>query len=422
MRKLMMLMVITLSLLGIGCNETVVLEENTTVAQEIKEFEVTEVPIDLKEDFWPLKFIDDKLIVARSTYDYDNRQQYRSGFIDENGKIKDMNNEELVASEYGHKTIYGYYGISQEYDTKKEGSIREFYYRDILKDITIRLDGFNELTKKYRTSRGYIFEQRYLANNEKYYMLLISKYDPDDGSGLVEINTDEQMVIIIDIENKKMYYKKVDTFGENEGNDDNNIISNHSESRDNCVYSLYYDEEIESIMAITFSGKVKKVNLENGNIDLQEHRTLNLQGYELDDNSLEFGKSISSEDYVIRLKNPNDNSIIFGIYNSNSGEINLLEEGMYVTSELGKHDLVTISYKNEAYLAQIKEDYTVEFIYKFTDLTNENYKCSTAYAIMNNEGNRIFTVKTMYYGENLQEGFDNNKIRSDYSFIDLKSK
>ncbi len=423
MRKLIMVMVFCLSILFVGCNEIIVLEEDTVINDEMKEFEVIEKPIDLDEDFWVLRPRDGKFRVVRSKYGFDNgKNEYISGLIDGEGNIKDNKENDLVASEYGSRIIYSLEGITQEYDTQKEGSLREFYYRDSLKDITIRLDGFYELTKKYRTSNGYIFEPRYIENNENYYMLLISKYDSNKETGLVHINTDEQMMIIIDIENEKMYHRKVDTFEESDENNDNTIISNHSKSKDNCVYSLYYDEEIESIMAITFGNKVKKVNLKSDDIELEEHITLNLQGYELDDNGLDFGRAISSENFVIRLNEPKDDSKIFAIYNSKSGEINLLEEEMYVTSELGEYNLVTIAYKNEAYLVQIKDDYTVEILYKFTDFTDEGYKCITAYSVMSEEDDRIFTVKTMYGGDSLENGFDNTKVRTDYSFIDLKGK
>ena len=167
MRKLIMVMVFCLSILFVGCNEIIVLEEDTMTNDEMKEFEVIEKPIDLDEDFWVLRPRDGKFRVVRSKYGFDNgKNEYISGLIDGEGNIKDNKENDLVASEYGSRIIYSLEGITQEYDTQKEGSLREFYYRDSLKDITIRLDGFNELTKKYRTSNGYIFEPRYIENNE----------------------------------------------------------------------------------------------------------------------------------------------------------------------------------------------------------------------------------------------------------------
>lgn len=417
MRKL--IMVLFLALFCIGCSETIVLEENTAVNKEIENFDVIESALDISEDFSAFGYVDGKVGICRTKYDSTGRYNYISSFIDRNGNIEDSQDNMTFPSEYGSTTIYNVEGITQEYDTEKQGSMREFYYRDSLKDITIRLDGFNELTKKYRTSNGYIFEARHVENNENYYMILISKYDGNNETGYLEINTDEQMMIIIDIENEKMYHRKVDTFEES---DANTIISNQSKSKDDCIYSLYYDEEIESIMAITFGNKVKKVNFKNEDMELEEYSILNLQGYELDDNGLDFGRAISNQNFVIRLKNSKDDSRIFAVYNSNLGEINLLEEGMYVTSELKKYSLVTISYKNEAYLARIKEDYTVEFLYKFTDLTDENYKCISAYAIMDHNNDDIFVIKSMYGGDSLENGFDNTKVRTDYSFIDLKGK
>lgn len=422
MRGLIMVMVLFLGVFCVGCSETIVLEENIIENKDIKNFDVVETALDINEDISTFGYVDGKVGICRTKYNSTGKYDYISSFIDKDGNIQDSKENLIFASEYGSTTIYNVEGITQEYDTEKEGSIREFYYRDSLKNITIRLDGFNELTKKYRTSNGYLFEGRHVENNDNYFMILISKYDGDNEKGYLEIDTDEQMIIIIDIENEKMYHKKVDIFEENEKSDDNTVISNHSESKDNCVYSLYYDDELQSIMAITFSNKIKKVNLKNGDIGLEEYSTLNLKGYELDDNELDFGRAISSENFSIRLKNPKDDSRIFAVYNSNSGEVNLLEEGMYVTSELGKYNLVNISYKNEAYLAQIKEDYTVEFIYKFNDLTDENYKCISAYAIMDHSDDDIFVIKSMYGGESLDDGFDNTKARVDYSFIDLKSK
>lgn len=422
MRKLIMVMVLFLALFCIGCSATIVLEENTAVNKEIEKFDVTETALDISEDFSAFCYVDGKVGIGRTKYNSTGKYDYISSFIDKEGNIEDSEEDFLVTSEFGSTTITSATGVTQEYDTEKQGSLREYYYRDGIKDITIRLDGFNELTKKYRTSGRYTVESRYIENNDDYYMLLISKYDSNKENRLVEINTDEQMMIIIDIKNEKMYSKEINTFRENNENSDTTIVSDHNYSKDNCVYGLYYDKELESIMAITFGNKVKKVNLSGGYIKLEDYRNLGLKGYELDNNSFDFIFDISNDNFIMRLKNPKDDSKVYAVYNSISGEINLLEEGMYVTGELGKYNLVTISYKNEAYIAQIKEDYTVEFLYKFTDLTDENYKCIAAYTIMDYDSDEIFVIKSMYGGDSLENGFDNTKVRTDYSFIDLKVK
>ncbi len=123
MKKLLMLTVFLLLLLSVGCNETIVLEEDMMINKEINGFEVAETPIDLDVEYSVFKFVNGKVGVGRSTYNSDELFEYISDFIDEDGNIIDSNNNLLFHSEYGSRTIYNVEGITQEYDTENEENI-----------------------------------------------------------------------------------------------------------------------------------------------------------------------------------------------------------------------------------------------------------------------------------------------------------
>ena len=98
------------------------------------------------------------------------------------------------------------------------------------------------------------------------------------------------------------------------------------------------------------------------------------------------------------------------VYNTLTGEVELLDDDMWVTNVFGKNNLLTLSYNNDAYLAQIQDNNEIEFKHKF-DKGDGVY--IDAMGVINEEGNRIFITKRIADTRYAQARFE-------YSFIDLK--
>ena len=408
MKKVLIAMLLISSMVSVGCKDSIILDENTLAQQkDVQNFEITEMPVDLNGNFTAFNYVDDKVIGFKVVHE-DKEYNLEEVIINEEGKFIE-DEKYLISGETFNDTIFcGAEGITQEYDTEKQGDEREFYYRDNLNDITIRLDGFNELIKNYKD--GYYKEGRKLSNSQKYYVISLNKYDislkEDFNSGI------NQQIIILDIEHEKMYYK-------NEAriiNSNNIDISNSDNER---VISLYYDEGINSIMAITYSGKVKKVILEGNNIEFEDYKVLNLQGYKLYNNGVVEIMQLSDKKFILTLEDSENTGYVYAVYDYTSGELNILEKDIQDVYTLGKNNLFTVKYNQEAYLAQLKEDYSVEFIYKFS---KDNYKCINAYGVMNGNGDKVFIKKYIYTGEDINKGYDDSDIEVEHSFLELYNK
>lgn len=386
MKKLLsILFVFVLSLSIIGCKESVVLNEDVRVETD-REYKITEIKVDIKDDFRPFMYKGDKVYGAiPDISEYDARTYV----VNKNGEFKTNDVNFAIKSNLDN---YADYGLTQELDKKKQGSLRDFYYRDDTNDITIKLESYNELTKEYRSRNRYIEYVHKKLNSEKYLPITISKYDDDKETDILKTNFQQQQVVIIDIKSGKIYYKE---------NDNSNI--------DECVNSFYYDEGLNSIMAIMYSGKVKKVNLNNKFIEFEDYKTLNLQGYEIHDNGLIYSENeILQDKLVIKLKNKKDKSMAHGIYNINSSEVSILDKDIFITRVLEKDGLFTMNYKENSYLAQMNEDYTIKYLYKVSD----DNKCMISNSLINEEGNSIFIVKNIYEGEE-------KRSKEEYSFLEL---
>ena len=114
-----------------------------------------------------------------------------------------------------------------------------------------------------------------------------------------------------------------------------------------------------------------------------------------------------------------------GIYDMISGELKILDEKIQINYVLGKNNLVFAIYAGEAYLAEVKEDSSVELLYS---LSTDEQKCIAGYGIINEAGDTIFGNKYMslvseyeyVYGNGMY--IDGNKVEDKYSFIHINNK
>lgn len=399
-----MILVAVLSLSMIGCKESVVLEDKVKSVEGVKTFDVVETPVEIEKEevIYPSLFINDNVYGATFINGEDpinDVADFKGYYIDEDGNYNEDKDSKFFLTEIGgNVSTLSYQGLTKEYDNRDiPVDEKEYYYRDNLNNITIKIEGLNELigdlsilSSEYFTWNDYILgDNKYLALNFNFYK------DYLNNSNLME-----QTLFLIEIESGKVIKVKI-----------------KDENESNSIIYMYYDENINSIMAIMSDNKVKKVNVINNEIKLEDYKELNFQDYKLYDNfgfyikeykdNLIFGlidKENSSEEITL-------DNIRWGIYKKKSGEVQLLDKGIFIMCVFGESNLISVIYNEDSYLAEIDEDNNIELIYKFD---KKEYDYIFINGVSNEEGNRLFISKTLF-----SEGTEINQ-KEEYSFIDLK--
>ena len=399
-----MILVAVLSLSMIGCKESVVLEDKVKSVEGVKTFDVVETPVEIEKEevIYPSLFINDNVYGATFINGGDpinDVADFKGYYIDEDGNYNEDKDSKFFLTEIGgNVSTLSYQGLTKEYDNRDiPVDEKEYYYRDNLNNITIKIEGLNELigdlsilSSEYFTWNDYILgDNKYLALNFNFYK------DYLNNSNLME-----QTLFLIEIESGKVIKVKI-----------------KDENESNSIIYMYYDENINSIMAIMSDNKVKKVNVINNEIKLEDYKELNFQDYKLYDNfgfyikeykdNLIFGlidKENSSEEITL-------DNIRWGIYKKKSGEVQLLDKGIFIMCVFGESNLISVIYNEDSYLAEIDEDNNIELIYKFD---KKEYDYIFINGVSNEEGNRLFISKTLF-----SEGTEINQ-KEEYSFIDLK--
>ena len=401
MKKIInMILVTTLSLSLIGCKESVVLEEKVKSIDGVKSFNVVETPIEIEDQLiYPSLFINDNVYGAeaiRSDSDYSSIIGLKGYYIDKDGNYNVDNESKIFLTEFGNVSSMSYCGLTKEYDNRYIPiDEKEYYYRDNLNDITIKIEGLNELVNEINLlSSDYLTWDNYILGDNKYFVLILNLYNDDLSSS----NLIEQTLFIIEMESGKTIKVKA---------------KNKDES--SSILYMYYDENINSIMAIMSDNKVKKITITDNDIKLENYKELNFQDYEL---YSDFGNYIKSyKDSLIFTLKDKDNfseenfieNTRFGVYNKITGEVQLLDKDIFVMEVLGESNLISVIYND--YLAQIDEDNNIELIYKFD---KQGYDHISIYGVVNEEGNRLFIRKTLFNNETPSYN------KPEYSFIDLK--
>lgn len=399
-----MILVAVLSLSMIGCKESVVLEDKVKSVEGVKTFDVVETPVEIEKEevIYPSLFINDNVYGATFINGEDpinDVADFKGYYIDEYGNYNEDKDSKFFLTEIGgNVSTLSYQGLTKEYDNRDiPVDEKEYYYRDNLNNITIKIEGLNELigdlsilSSEYFTWNDYILgDNKYLALNFNFYK------DYLNNSNLME-----QTLFLIEIESGKVIKVKI-----------------KDENESNSIIYMYYDENINSIMAIMSDNKVKKVNVINNEIKLEDYKELNFQDYKLYDNfgfyikeykdNLIFGlidKENSSEEITL-------DNIRWGIYKKKSGEVQLLDKGIFIMGVFGESNLISVIYNEDSYLAEIDEDNNIELIYKFD---KKEYEYIFIHGVSNEEGNRLFIRKTLFNKE-----LESNQ-KEEYSFIDLK--
>lgn len=406
MRKTInMILAIALSLSLIGCKGSIVLEENTKNIEELKNFEVVETPVEItKEWVYPSFFEGDKIYGADLEVSTENGgSNVREYYIDTDGKYNIINSDKFFTTEIKYTNKLSYVGITKSYDEREVSELeKEYYYRDNLNDITVKVEGLNDLINDIRLdSDEYVTWNTNGIQDNKYIYIDVEVLK--NRGGYLKKNVSEQIMYIINSETGEI-----------------SISHNKSEKEEgleSAVFNIYYDENLESLMAITIDHKAKKINMENSKISFEEYSKLNLQGYEL--YSAFYMNEVAKNKIIFQLIdesrdmntiNSYKEVLRCAVYNTLTGEVELLDENMWITNVFGKNNLLILSYNNESYLAQIQDNNEIEFKHKF-DKGDGVY--IDAMGVINEEGNRIFITKKI-----ADTRYD--QARFEYSFIDLK--
>lgn len=403
MKKIINIILVTvLSLSLIACKESVVLEERVTSIDGVKSFNVVETPVEIEEQLiYPSLFINDNVYGAQTISSEDEPGSIiglKGYYIDKDGNYNVDNESKLFLTDIGNVSSVNYCGLTKEYDNRDIAiDEKEYYYRDNLNDITIKIEGLNELVNNLNLlSSEYLSWNYYILGDNKYFTLTLNLYNDSLNSN----NLIEQTLFIIEMESGKTM--KVKTKNKDESS---------------IVLYMYYDENISSIMAIMSDNEVKKIIITDNEIKLENYKELNFQDYELYNDFSYYIKSYK-DSLIFRLIDKDDLSednfmenIIYAMYNKESGEVQLLDKEIFIMDVFGKSNLISVIYNDDTYLAEIDEDNNLELIYKFD---KEEYDYMSVYGVINEEGNRLFIRKTLFNGE-----LESYK-KEEYSFIDLK--
>ena len=404
MKKFLSIILTTIiSLSMIGCKESVVLEDRVKSVEGVKAFDVLETPVEFEKEevIYPSLFVNDNVYGAEFINGEDplnDITDLKGYYIDKDGNYNEDKDSKCFLTKIGNVSTINYCGLTKEYDNRDIPiDEKEYYYRDNLNDITIKIEGLNEIINDLNLlSTNYLTWNYYILGDNKYFALNINFYK----DYLNSTHLMEQTLFLIEIESGKTIKVKI-----KDKNESNSIIY------------MYYDENINSIMAIMSDNKVKKVNIINNEIKLENYKELNFQDYKL------------YSDFGYYIKNYKDNLIFaligegnfseedfirntrYAIYNKKSGEVQLLDKGIFIMDVFGESNLISVIYNDDSYLAEIDENNNIELIYKFD---KKDYDYVSIYGVSNEEGNRLFICKTLFNKE-----LESNQ-KEEYSFIDLK--
>lgn len=404
MKKFLSIILTTIiSLSVIGCKESVVLEDRVKSVEGVKAFDVLETPVEFEKEevLYPSLFVNDNVYGAEFINGEDplnDITDLKGYYIDKDGNYNEDKGSKCFLTKIGNVSTINYCGLTKEYDNR-DISIdeKEYYYRDNLNDITIKIEGLNELIDNFNLSYSeYLKWDYYILGENKYFVLTLRLYE-----GNLELsNFIEQSLFIVEIESGKTIKVKI-----------------KDENETNSIIYVYYDESINSIMAIMSDNKVKKVNVINNEIYLEDYKELNFQNYKLYHNYGFFIKEYKDNLIFTLIDEENFTeedfmeNIRYSIYNKKSGEVQLLDKGIFIMDVFGESNLISVIYNDDSYLAEIDENNNIELIYKFD---KKDYDYVSIYGVSNEEGNRLFICKTLFNKE-----LESNQ-KEEYSFIDLK--
>lgn len=400
MKKIISLITgILISTTFISCNSTKVLEENTKNNKELNKYKITErnINIDYEDKFFAPLFYDEDgingILKNRKLGNVNDDEISVPYLLKENGEF--IKEENKYFSKEGLDFIKrngrdSYRGIYSE-GLHTRGHI--FYYMDIEKNLKFKLEGYNEIYYKVIDEFQYRDSKDFQINDDYFIEEIYNMTENYESKG-------EKFILIIDIKNQTYYTSDI-------------IKMNAS--------MFYYDKKEESIMALDYLGKIKKVNLKDSKIYFEDYYEINISSLGIE--SLFDNKKTMFNRYIV-----NGDNLIFQIkgedvfenviYNIDTKNIKLMNKEVYIVSEIENSNFFVVGTSmlldNKVYLAEINDDYEFDLIYKLSEL--ENYDSFMVKA--NKDSNSIFFALESY---NHGEGEESFLKDSKYFFLEIEN-
>lgn len=383
-----------ISTILIGCSETKVLDENTK--DNISEkYIITERNIentDKEHLFIPLFYDVDTVYGTMSPYKEADFDKFAIPYyIDIEGNIKKVEDDkftdielDFIKENNGFRKQQGIYTI----DSNKLND-RKYYYMDVVDKIRFELKDFEFNENKIVNNFTKVAKYRDKIS-DNYYIIQYLSIDEDE---IIEARD----FIIIDLNNEKYYI-------------------NNNEKK---VTNFYYDDSLDSIIAIDEVGKMYKLKFDENNITFEDYKTIKTDKVNLYDSLI---SKLSNNKLLIKVKNTESKEYMDyfnAIYDIDTEDVIYFDKEKTISAQLKNTNFYFISYKDEEYLGEVTEDGNINLIYKLN--SNDGYRFSSP--ITNKEGNKVFLT-----GIKASEEFDKNSNKNiviediKYSILEIQER
>lgn len=386
-----------ISTILIGCSETKVLDENTK--DNISEkYIITERNIentDKEHLFIPLFYDVDTVYGTMSPNKEADFDKFAIPYyIDIEGNIKKVEDDkftdielDFIKENNGFRKQQGIYMI----DSNKLND-RKYYYMDVVDKIRFELKDFEFNENKIVNNFTKVAKYRDKIS-DNYYIIQYLSIDEDE---IIEARD----FIIIDLNNEKYYI-------------------NNNEKK---VKNFYYDDSLDSIIAIDEVGKMYKLKFDENNITFEDYKTIKTDKVNLYDREPFLISKLSNNKLLIKVKNTESKEYMDyfnAIYDIDTEDVIYFDKEKTISAQLKNTNFYFISYKDEEYLGEITEDGNINLIYKLN--SNDGYRFSSP--LTNKEGNKVFLT-----GIKASEEFDKNSNKNiviediKYSILEIQER
>lgn len=386
-----------ISTILIGCSETKVLDENTK--DNISEkYIITERNIentDKEHLFIPLFYDVDTVYGTMSPNKEADFDKFAIPYyIDIEGNIKKVEDDkftdielDFIKENNGFRKQQGIYMI----DSNKLND-RKYYYMDVVDKIRFELKDFEFNENKIVNNFTKVAKYRDKIS-DNYYIIQYLSIDEDE---IIEVRD----FIIIDLNNEKYYI-------------------NNNEKK---VTNFYYDDSLDSIIAIDEVGKMYKLKFDENNITFEDYKTIKTDKVNLYDREPFLISKLSNNKLLIKVKNTESKEYMDyfnAIYDIDTEDVIYFDKEKTISAQLKNTNFYFISYKDEEYLGEITEDGNINLIYKLN--SNDGYRFSSP--LTNKEGNKVFLT-----GIKASEEFDKNSNKNiviediKYSILEIQER
>lgn len=385
-----------ISTILIGCSETKVLDESTK--DNISEkYTITERNIentDKEHLFTPLFYDVDTVYGTMSpNKEADSDKFAIPYYIDIEGNIKKVENDKFTDNEIDF--IKGNNGFRKQgiymIDSNKLND-RKYYYMDVIDKTKFELKDFEINQNKIENKLKSIAIGGSKINDNYYIYQYISM---DDGN-----ISDTRDFIIIDLKNEKYYV-------------------NNNEKK---IKKFYYDDNLNSIIAIDEIGKMYKLKFDENSIIFEEYKTIDIEKVNSYNRETFLVSKLSNNKLLIRVQSTESKEYMDyfnAVYDIETKEVIYFDKEKTILDSLENTKFYCIYYKDEKYLGEVSEDGNINLIYKLDN--DDGYKYF--YSEANEEGNKVFLTRIKISEESIKNP-EKPLIKEDikYSILEIQER